>query len=99
MGFKHLLDLYRNLLLDDLIPFWTKHAIDPAGGINTCIRDDGSLVSRDKWLWSQWRTVWVFASLYKMIERRQEWLDIAYHVYRFAARHGWDAEVGGWKLL
>ena len=74
------------------------HAIDPAGGINTCIRDDGTLVSRDKWLWSQWRAVWLFATLYNMIEPRPQWLDTAQNICDFCVRHGWDDQFGGWVL-
>ena len=98
---RSLPDLQRFLkqhLLDSVVPFWIEHAIDPDGGINTCIRDDGTLVNRDKWLWSQWRAVWVFASLYTMVEARPEWLQIAQRIYEFSARHGWDEQVGGWSL-
>ena len=98
---RSLPDLQRFLkqhLLDSVVPFWIEHAIDPDGGINTCIRDDGTLVNRDKWLWSQWRAVWVFASLYTMVEPRPEWLQIAQRIYEFSARHGWDEQVGGWSL-
>ena len=87
-----------NHLLESVLPFWTTHAIDESGGINTCIADDGTLINRDKWLWSQWRAVWVFASLCTMVEPRAEWLEIARHIYRFCARHGWDERVGGWVL-
>lgn len=81
------------------MPFWMRHAVDEAGGLNTCIRDDGALISRDKWLWSQWRAVWVFSRLYNQLEKRPEWLEVAQQIYRFAARHGWDAKAGGWRLL
>ena len=85
-------------LLSSVIPFWERHAIDPAGGINTCIRDDGALLSRDKWLWSQWRGVWIYSTLYRCIQNKQEWLQTAWQIYQFAARHGWDDQVGGWAL-
>ncbi|NLW87349.1 MAG: hypothetical protein GXY38_10795 [Planctomycetes bacterium] len=85
-------------LLNSVVPFWLKHAIDAEGGLNTCIRDDGSIVSRDKWLWSQWRAVWVFSRLYRRIGQRPEWLDLATNIYKFAARHGWDAQARGWRL-
>ena len=42
-------------LVDDILPFWQRHAVDPEGGVNSCIADDGSVINRDKWLWSQWR--------------------------------------------
>lgn len=86
-------------LLDNVMPFWLRHAVDGNGGLNTCIQDDGTLISRDKWLWSQWRAVWVFSRLYNQIERRSEWLELAQQIYRFTARHGWDESAGGWRLL
>ena len=85
-------------LLESIVPFWLKHAVDPAGGLNSCIRDDGEVASRDKWLWSQWRAVWVYSSLYNLIEQRDEWLDLAKHICNFAVRFGWDEQVGGWVL-
>ena len=91
-------DFLRVHLLDSVIPFWLRHAVDDAGGLNTCIRDDGSIINRDKFLWSQWRAVWVYSKLYNQIERKQEWLDLAEHIYRFAARYGWDDDFGGWRL-
>ena len=89
--------LYRHLT-ESVVPFWLRHAIDEAGGINTCIGDDGAIISRDKWLWSQWRAVWVFSKLYNQIDRSPEWLKTAQHIYRFASRCGWDDQVGGWRL-
>ena len=85
-------------LLESVVPFWESNAIDARGGINTCIRDDGILVSRDKWLWSQWRAVWVWSTLYSRIERRQRWLEIADGIRKFAERTGWDEEAQGWNL-
>ncbi len=85
-------------LLENVIPFWTDHAIDAKGGINTCIADDGTLSSRDKWLWSQWRAVWVFSKLYNRIEPRESWLNVAKQIAEFTLKHGWDDRVGGWRL-
>ena len=47
------------------------------GGLFTCSRDDGSLISTHKYLWSQCRAVWTFAALYNLalrpsFERRDE---------------------------
>lgn len=77
MRLDELLELYRKTLLEDVIPFWLRHAIDENGGINTCIEDSGRLISRDRWNWSQWRAVWVYSKLYNTIEPRSEWLDVA----------------------
>ncbi len=96
--FRNLLDLYRKTLLDDVLPFWDRHGFDPNGAINTCIADDGTLISRDHWNWSQWRAVWVWSKLYNTIERRPEWLDRALGIYRFVTAHG-PLENGHWPLL
>jgi len=90
--------LYHRTLLDDVIPFWTTHAIDANGGINTCIGDDGIVASRDRWNWSQWRAVWVFAKLYNAVEPRPEWLVIAQGIHDFVVAHG-PLPDGHWPLL
>lgn len=93
-----LLDLYRTTLLDNVLPFWHRHAFDANGGINTCIGDDGKILSRDRWNWSQWRAVWVWSKLYNNFGRRQEWLERAQGIYKFVTAHG-PLEDGHWPLL
>lgn len=97
-NFQYLRDFLHSHLMDSIIPFWTKHAIDESGGINTCIGDDGTIINRDKWLWSQWRAVWVFSKLYNQFDHNEEWLEIARRIYQFTSRYGWDDKVGGWRL-
>ncbi len=80
------------------MPFWERHAFDPGGGLNTCIADDGSWLSRDKWLWSQWRAVWVYSRLYNRFGRDAHWLERARQIYAFATRFGWDEPERGWNL-
>jgi N-acylglucosamine 2-epimerase len=92
MSFADLHDFYLSHLLDDVMPFWLTHALDREnGGLNTCIADDGTVTTTDKYLWSQWRAVWVFASLYQRLEPRPEWREAADLIYNFAARHGRDS--------
>lgn len=92
----------RDFLLDHLtgsiIPFWLRHAVDKDGGLNTCIRDDGTIVNREKYLWSQWRAVWVYSKLYNQIDKNPAWLELAENIQEFATRHGWDNEFGGWRM-
>jgi N-acylglucosamine 2-epimerase len=95
---SRLLELYRNTLFDDVLPFWDRHGFDADGGINTCIGDDGTLHSRDRWNWSQWRAVWVWSKLYNRFGRRCEWLDRARGIYEFVTAHG-PLEDGHWPLL
>lgn len=101
---KHSHDLVRlrvalyGELTKSVIPFWLNNAIDSAGGINTCIRDDGIVTSRDKWLWSQWRAVWVYSKLHNALGPNEQWLGLAKHIYAFASRFGWDEYCRGWRL-
>jgi N-acylglucosamine 2-epimerase len=83
-------------LYEHVMPFWLDRAIDPKGGLNTCFADDGTLLSRDKWLWSQWRAVWVFSRLFR-ITHEQRYLDIADQIRQFCCSHGWHPD-GGWRL-
>ena len=63
---------------EHIMPFWDERAWDDATGtLNTCVDDRGTVLSRDKWLWSQWRAVWVYSRLYRTIEPRAEWLERA----------------------
>jgi N-acylglucosamine 2-epimerase len=95
---SHLLDLYRTTLLEDVLPFWDRYGFDASGAINTCIADDGTLISREHWNWSQWRAVWVWSKLYNSLGQRPEWLDRAQKIYQFVTAHGPLAD-GHWPLL
>lgn len=98
MTLAELRGLYATTLLGDVLPFWERHGIDADGGINTCIGDDGRVVSRDRWCWSQWRAVWVFSKLYNAITPEPRWLDIARGIAGFVRAHG-PLEDGHWPLL
>jgi len=91
-------DFLRDHLLTSIMPFWTEHAIDPKGGISNCISRDGVVLSRDKWIWSQWRAVYVFSKLYNSIEQRPEWLRIAQHICDFTSKYAWDENARGWVV-
>jgi N-acylglucosamine 2-epimerase len=94
--FRALHQLYRAELLERTIPFWLKHGIDwQHGGINTCISDAGQVQSGDKYVWSQLRAIWTFSALYNKVERRQEYLDAATHIFNFITRCGRN-DQGEW---
>lgn len=96
MDHNKLHDQYRSLLCDDVVPFWLKHGIDwEHGGVFSCLSDDGSIISGDKFIWSQARSVWTFSALYNRIERRPEFLKAAANSVRFLLAHGRD-EHGRW---
>jgi N-acylglucosamine 2-epimerase len=80
------------------MPFWMRHAIDRThGGLLTCLADDGRILSTDKYLWSQARALWTFSALYRRIERRPEWLEVARGLYDFCRRFG-VGEDGCWRF-
>jgi N-acylglucosamine 2-epimerase len=89
----------RGHLFGHVLPFWEKHGFDPQGGILTCIADNGEVQSTDKWLWSQWRAVWVFARLYNTLGREPKWLAHARSIAEFCLKHGWLEAEQGWALL
>lgn len=88
--------LYRDNLLDDVIPFWEKNSPDwEKGGFFTCLDTDGNIYDTDKFIWLQCRQVWCFSMLYNKVEKRKEWLELAEHGAKFLMEHGIDAE-GSW---
>ncbi len=87
---------YERHLFDDVVPFWTKNCVDwECGGINNVVKDDGTILSTDKYLWSQGRALWTFSALYNYFGRKQEWLDIAECIYNFILKNG-RSEDGYW---
>ncbi|MFA5863491.1 MAG: AGE family epimerase/isomerase [Phycisphaerae bacterium] len=92
------LHLYRKTLLDDVVPFWMTHAMGSSdGAINNCLDDLGTLVSCDRFLWSQGRALWTFSALYNRIEQRPEWLAAAERIFHYLLTHGRDTE-GRWMF-
>ncbi len=90
----------RTHLLGQVLAFWERHAWDErTGSLGTCISDQGVVQSRDKWLWSQWRAVWVFSRLFRTVEPEPRWLDRARRIASFCGRHGWLAETESWALV
>jgi N-acylglucosamine 2-epimerase len=86
-------------LFEHVLPFWTRHAIDERGGLCTCINDRGEILTTDKWLWSQWRAVWVFSHIYRQLDPQPRWLELARQIAEFCLRFGWDASAEGWVLV
>lgn len=81
-------DFYRDILLEDVIPFWLEHGMDREhGGIITALDPDGSILDTDKSVWFQGRAGWMFATLYNTVERRPEWLEAARSCVQFSRRH------------
>ena len=94
--FKELATLYKDTLLNNVVPFWEQNSIDwEAGGYFTCLDRSGKVYDTDKFIWLQNRQVWTFSMLYNRVEQRSDWLKIAGHGANFLAEHGRDAQ-GNW---
>ena len=85
-------------LFGHVMPFWERLGLDASGGLNTCVDDQGGILSADKWLWSQWRAVWVFSRIYNGVDRDPRWLESARQIAEFCTRTGWDERAEGWAL-
>ena len=92
---KQLSELYKNTLLDNVLPFWSAHSLDREnGGYFTCLDRSGNVYDTDKFIWLQNRQVWTYSMFYNRLEAKAEWLDIARHGAEFLAQHGRDES--GW---
>lgn len=89
----------RQHLFGHVLPFWETQFDEANGGIFTCLENDGTRVSHDKWLWSQWRAVWVCARIFNTLEADPKWLQRAEAIATFCCAHGWVPEEKGWALL
>lgn len=83
--------LYKESLLNNVIPFWEKHSLDTQfGGYFTCLDRNGSIYDTDKFIWLQGRQAWMFSYLYNHLEPKKEWLEIAKLGINFLIEHGQD---------
>ena len=100
MDFKKLAEQYKSELLDKVIPFWLEKSQDKEfGGFFTCLERDGSVFDTDKFIWLQGREVWMFATLYNKVEKRQEWLDAAIQGAEFLKKYGHDGNLNWYFAL
>lgn len=86
-------DRYRDELLENVVPFWTKYAPDlEYGGFFTCLDRAGAVYDTEKFMWMQWRIVWMYCELCHAVQPSQEWLDLAMDAFEFLTRHGKDEQ-------
>jgi len=88
--------VYRDELLENIVPFWMKYSKDKVnGGYYTCLDREGKVYDEDKFVWLQARQVWCFSTMYKNVAARQDWLDMAVHGADFLEKWGRDKD-GNW---
>lgn len=80
---------YENELAEHVIPFWEKYAIDRKfGGYFTSLDRDGSVYDTTKYMWMQWRIVYMFCELWHSKFRKNSFLDIAAQGFEFLYSRG-----------
>lgn len=88
--------LYKNELVNNILPFWLNHSKDDLnGGYFTCLDQEGKVYDTDKFIWLQGREVWCFSFMYNHIEQNPAWLNMALHGATFLKNYGRD-DSGNW---
>lgn len=88
---KEYLDIYRSFLMDDILPYWRKHGRDTEnGGFLNCMNDDGSLLSEDKYMWSQGRGLWTYAHVFGGYDTSTEVKEFTQKTCRFLTENAID---------
>ncbi|MBM3381650.1 MAG: N-acylglucosamine 2-epimerase [Betaproteobacteria bacterium] len=65
-------------LFERVIPFWEKHSWDKKnGGFWNCLDRTGQVFDNTKYGWLQGRETWLFSKLYRTVERKPLWLEMA----------------------
>ena len=89
MDFTPYIQRYENELINEVIPFWEDHCVDQEfGGYFTSLDRDGSVYDTEKYMWMQWRIVYMFATFYMSSYRKEKWLEIAKQGFDFLTKYG-----------
>lgn len=90
MDWQPYITRYENELTQNIVPFWQKHCVDKEfGGYFTMLDRDGSVYDTMKYMWMQWRIVYIFSELYRSPYGKDEaYLNIAKEGFDFLYRHG-----------
>lgn len=97
VSFSRLESILRNELYDHVMPFWRRHGLDPEhDGLLNAMDEAGTLLSTEKYLWSQGRALWVFSTLAaRGGPSANEDHRIADSIFRFCQQHGRN-DQGDW---
>ena len=100
MDFKKLSEQYKDELFNNILPFWLEKSQDTEyGGYLTCLDRQGNVFDTDKFVWLQGREIWMFATMYNKVEKRQEWLDCAIQGAEFLKKFGHDGDYNWYFSL
>ena len=91
MNWQAYAEKYEHELLNSVIPFWEKNCVDREfGGYFTSLDRDGSVYDTMKYMWMQWRIVYMFSEIYLAGYRKDSYVEIAERGFDFLYRHGRD---------
>jgi N-acylglucosamine 2-epimerase len=86
----------RNELLEKVLPWWFRFAVDSVdGGVLSMVSDSGEILGTDKFVWSQARWVWVLSAVCNRLEAAPHFAEAAERAARFLLQHGRDVD-GRW---
>ncbi len=92
--------LYRDELINNIIPFWLEKSQDTKfGGFFSCLDRAGNVYDTDKFVWMQGREVWLFSMLCNNLEKRPEWLQCAIQGGEFLKKYGHDGNLNWYFSL
>jgi len=81
--------LYKEALLQDVIPFWENYSLDYSnGGYFSCLDREGTVYDTDKFIWLQGRQTWIFSMLHKKLGLKNDWLNTSKLGVDFLLNHG-----------
>jgi N-acylglucosamine 2-epimerase len=100
MDHKVLANLYKDELLNNVMPFWLEKSQDTThGGYYTCLDRMGNVFDTDKFIWLQGREVWMFSMLYNNLGKNEEWLKCATQGGEFLKKYGHDGNYNWYFSL
>lgn len=100
MDTKQLSKLYKDELLNNVMPFWLNKSQDKEyGGYYTCLDRQGNVFDTDKFVWLQGREVWQFSMLYNNMEKNPNWLACAVQGGEFLKKYGHDGNYNWYFSL
>ena len=96
--FKELYEQYSTTLNQEVMPYWLKYSGDDSGAINNCLAEDGTLLSKNRYIWSQGRALWTYSAMYNRIEKKPEYMLRATGLFNYLKSTGRSAD-GKWNYL
>lgn len=85
--------LFEKELFENVIPFWTKNALDDVyGGIYNSLDRKGEIYSTDKSVWMQGRAAYMFSYIYNHLKKEPQYLRIAKSCLDFLETHCIDED-------